>query len=227
VLTFYREARVFFEAGKNRDRWFTHVELLDQVDRAIDIFESKTQRRATGLFMFNNAPSHQKRADDALSARYLPKRPNEGWTRHEGGPRMRDGWYEVKDADGSVRKITQPLYFPDNHPQFPGWFKGMEQIIRERSLWPASNKLNAECKGFKCPDNQLDCCCRRVLFNQPNFVQQKSALSELVERRGHICDYYPKYHCELNFIEQYWGAAKLCYRNSPSTQTMEEVRVNV
>jgi len=26
----------------------------------------------------------------------------------------------------------QPLYFSDDHPTMPGWFKGMEQIIRER-----------------------------------------------------------------------------------------------
>ena len=34
----------------------------------------------------------------------------------------------------------------------------------------------------------------------------------VIECRGHLCDFYPKYHCELNFIEQYWGAAKLIYR---------------
>jgi hypothetical protein len=44
---------------------------------------------------------------------------------------------------------------------------------------------------------------------QPDFVSQKSQLEEFVVSQGHIWDFYPKYHCELNFIEQYWGAAKL------------------
>jgi hypothetical protein len=232
----FSEARVFFEAGNARDGWFTYVELLAQTDRAIDIFESKTRGTATGLFLFDNAPSHQKRADDALSARYLPKRPNEGWTRVKDGPRMRDGWYEVKHADGVTSRTVQPLYFHENHPVHPGWFKGMEQIIRERGLWPqvcdargrlVDGKLNAQCESFKCQPGKTDCCCRRLLFNQPDFAQQKSALTELVECRGHICDYYPKYHCELNFIEQYWGAAKLRYRNSPPTSSMDEMRANV
>ena len=38
----------------------------------------------------------------------------------------------------------QSLYFPDDHPTMPGWFKGMEQIIQECGLWPETG-LFAEC----------------------------------------------------------------------------------
>ncbi|TFK23541.1 hypothetical protein FA15DRAFT_745030 [Coprinopsis marcescibilis] len=61
----------------------------------------------------------------------------------------------------------------------PGWFKGMEVIIRERGLWPYS-ELNAQCKGFKCVPGKTDCCCRRLLFTQPDIINQKSPLEELV-----------------------------------------------
>ena len=116
----------------------------------------------------------------------------------------------------------QQFYFPDDHPAMPGWFKGMEQIIRERGLWPEDG-LPAECPGFNCPEGQVSCCCRRVLFNQADFVSQKSQLQELIESRGHICDFYPKYHCELNFIEQYWGAAKLRFRVSGRASTINQL----
>ncbi|KAF7293622.1 hypothetical protein MIND_01141500 [Mycena indigotica] len=56
------DARLFFRAGKNRDGYFTSIELLEHVENAIDIFEHKTHKFATGLFLFDNAPSHQKRA---------------------------------------------------------------------------------------------------------------------------------------------------------------------
>lgn len=56
---------------------------------------------------------------------------------------------------------------------------------------------------------------------------QKSRLQELIESRHRICDFYPKYHCELNFIEQYWGAAKCRYRNTPKTSKMDEMKKNV
>ena len=64
----FSDTRLLFRAGKNHDGYFTADHLVEQVDFAIDIFESKTNGTATGLFLFDNAPSHQKRAPDALSA---------------------------------------------------------------------------------------------------------------------------------------------------------------
>ena len=122
---------------------------------------------------------------------------------------------------------SQSFYFPDDHPTMPGWFKGMEIIIQERGLWPESGLL-AECSGFKCPENQTNCCCHCLLFNQPDFSSQKSRVQELVEACHHICDFYPKYHCELNFIEQYWGAAKFQFcqgdRAANMNQLVEKVK---
>ena len=103
----------------------------------------------------------------------------------------------------------------------PGWFKGMEQILRERKLWPDVG-LPTQCPGFKCPPNRVDCCwC--ILFLQPDFTAQRSQLKELIMSRGHLCDFYPKYHCELNFIEQYWGAAKARYCVAPQAKTVQEM----
>ncbi|KZP16011.1 hypothetical protein FIBSPDRAFT_749359 [Athelia psychrophila] len=102
----------------------------------------------------------------------------------------------------------------------------MEEIIRERGLWP-ENGLRAQCEGFKCVSGATDCCCRRLLFCQPDFQAQKSQLEEYITSCGHLCDFYPKYHCELNFIEQYWGAAKYRYRSSPKTSDMDAMEKNV
>ncbi|ETV77442.1 hypothetical protein H257_08859 [Aphanomyces astaci] len=35
-----------------------------------------------------------------------------------------------------------------------------------------------------------------------------SILEETIVAAGHVCLFFPKYHCELNPIESYWGAAK-------------------
>ena len=143
--------------------------------------------------------------------------PKKGWSHEAGGPRMRHGQLP--------NDSPQDFYYPEDHATMPGWFKGMEQIIRERGLWPSDGRsLLAQCPDFKCEPGRTDCCCRRLLFNQPDFVAQKCHLQEVVEKRGHLCDFYPKYHCKLNFIEQYWGAAKLQYRSGPRPSTLEEMQ---
>ena len=35
-------------------------------------------------------------------------------------------------------------------------------------------------------------------------------VARIIESQGHRCMFLPKYHCELNYIERYWGAAKKC-----------------
>ena len=132
----------------------------------------------------------------------------------------------MRPGNFGVDNTPQDFYFADDHPTMPGWFKGMEIIIRERGLWPQKG-LNAQCEGFKCVAGKKNCCCCQLLFTQPDFENQKSHLEEFITSRGHICDFYPKYHCELNFIEQYWGAAKLIYRSTPKTKDMKEMEENV
>ena len=139
--------------------------------------------------------------------------------KQRGGAKMRNGWFNSE-------KTPQSFYFPEDHTTMPGWFKGMELIIKEQGLYPEGG-LKSQCEGFKCVVGQKDCCCHHVLFNQPDFCAQKSHLEEYITSRGHICNFYPKYHCELNFIEQYWGAAKYIYRSSAKTVDLDAMEQNV
>src|SRR5580692_748681 len=129
----------------------------------------------------------------------------------------------MRDGINPLTGEPQSFYFPDDHPLYPGWFKGMEQIIRKCGLLPEEG-LPVKCAGRKHPEGQASCCCHYVLYTQPDFVSQKPLLQEHIESRGHLCDYYPKYHCELNFIEQYWGAAKLRFRIAGRAKTIEEMQ---
>ena len=44
--------------------------------------------------------------------------------------------------------------------------------------------------------------------NQPDFLEQECQIMEIVKAAGHLCLFLPKYHCELNIIEFFWGATK-------------------
>ena len=48
----------------------------------------------------------------------------------------------------------------------------------------------------------------RILENQSDLLHEKSQLEIEITRRGHECIFYPEFHCELNYIEYYWGAVK-------------------
>ena len=132
----------------------------------------------------------------------------------------------MRDGINPLTGKEQSLYFPQDHPSMAGWFKGMKEIIKECGLWPEKGLL-ADCSGSKCPADRNNCCCQKLLFHQLDFVSQKSELQEAVKNCGHLCNFYPKYHCELNFIEQYWGAAKLKFHKAGRGATLEDMKKKV
>ncbi|KZP15579.1 hypothetical protein FIBSPDRAFT_750052 [Athelia psychrophila] len=233
------EARRLFKAGKNRDGYFTNADILAQAHKAMDILEQYYPDE-DHILVFDNATTHQKRADGALSARRMPKNPSKSldtnWlvrvkvldakghiiVNPDGTPVTKKVQMEdTQFADGS----PQTLYFEPGHPQ-AGLFKGMAVILQERGLVKES-QLHFECDGFKCPPNSTTCCCRRALYTQPDFVNVKSLLETQCEARGFKVLFLPKFHCELNFIEQVWGYAKRIYRHYPASSREADLERNM
>jgi hypothetical protein len=52
------------------------------------------------------------------------------------------------------------------------------------------------------------CCALRVLEAECDFRNEKSMLETVILQAGHEVIFYPKFHCELNYIEYYWAALK-------------------
>jgi hypothetical protein len=57
-------------------------------------------------------------------------------------------------------------------------------------------------------------CASAILSHQPDFMEQRPLVQEVMEEAGHQCLILPKFHCELNTIEFFWGAAKRWLREN-------------
>ena len=151
------------------------------VERAIPIFEACFPRCQV-LFAFDNAASHATFSPDALIAKHMNLNP--------GGkqPNMRSTYFG--------ERIQQDMIFPSDYhiPELCGQPKGLRQVLMERGLWPD--------KGLKLEE------ARKIMSEQPDFLEQKGWLEEAIVAAGHQIVFYPKFHCELNYIENFWGAAK-------------------
>ena len=127
---------------------------------------------------------------------------------------------DARFADGS----PQSPYFPAGHLH-EGVFKGTAVLLQERGIDVTG--LRAQCPEFKCKAPALSCCCRRLLYNQPDFRDTESLLETLCKSRGFPVHFLPKFHCELNPIEQSWGAAKREYRKFPVSSLESDLEKNV
>ncbi|KAJ3992181.1 hypothetical protein F5050DRAFT_1801841 [Lentinula boryana] len=196
-----KSARKFLRPGKTRDGYQTTEDIIEQVTIAMDILDADypdEQHVATGM----------------------PVNPHQNYLRKV---KDRDGQKErmVRIKNGTFRDGTvQELYYPDCHPKYPGWFKGTRVLIQER------REKGHDLPDKKCEVGRTDCCCRRILYLEPDFVNQKSLLEEHCEARGYSVIFLPKYHCELNCIEQCWGYAKRVYRMFPTSSLEADLKTN-
>lgn len=85
--------------------------------------------------------------------------------------------------NGQVQSMCLPTGVP----------KGMKMVLEERGV--DTSKLVAESM-------------RQKLQTYSDFANPKTLIEELVERRGHLCYFLPKFHCEMNPIERCWCHAK-------------------
>jgi len=181
-----------FEAGTNRDGWFTNNDLIKQFEEFAGEFAVLHPGKEL-YFGFDNSMTHRAKATNGLDVTKL--------NLSDGGkntPELRNGWY-IKDG----HRVEHIMKNAD------GVQKGIRTILLERGKW--HDKLLKICKPCtnKVPISERkaggyyveNCCATTILSRELDFVEQRDALTEAVENSGHKILFYPKYHCELNYIE--------------------------
>ncbi|THU88378.1 hypothetical protein K435DRAFT_866342 [Dendrothele bispora CBS 962.96] len=192
-----RDARRVIYPGANGDDWWDTAQLLEQVKHAISIFEA-AHPNCVALFIFDQSSAHASLGPDALRAFDMNK--------SDGGKqrRQRDTIIPQTNPDVAKRGKPQKMTTSDGKP------KGLEVVLTERGF--NTRGMKAKCQPI-CPFENDDCCMARLLSKQDDFLNQPSMLEQLIRDLGHECIFLPKFHCELNPIEMYWGWCKYRYRD--------------
>jgi hypothetical protein len=201
-----------FYAGKAREGWFTNDDLVKQFKRCALLLR-QLHPDADIFVFFDNSMTHRARAPDGLDASKL--------NLSDGGKnvqKQRDGWYMTANAEGGEVKVAHPMQTG------AGVQKGMLTILWERGrhLNDTGRLLCKLCKPCanktphaERPNQTPRCCAYHVLSEEADFREQRPWLQEEVEGvEGFAIMFYPKYHCELNWIEMICGWVKSYHRRT-------------
>ena len=219
-----KKSYILFQAGTNREGWWKNDDLVRQCKDVFELIE-KLHPESVILFAFDNSMNHHKRAPDGLDASLLPLKDD-----GKNAPKMRN----TEFLQNGVR-INQQMQTSS------GGQKGVRSILIERGIWRVGMLL--ECQGcrmnvphanrknvFSLKDDSyeltIECCGRYRLSQEPDFLAQKEWLREEIEGRGHQIIYYPKFHCELNYIEMIWAYVKANLRKN-CTYSFEDLKIKL
>ncbi|SAM02190.1 hypothetical protein [Absidia glauca] len=196
-----------FLAGANREGYWTHEDVVRQLrEDAIPRFKA-LHPDDMGLFLFDQSSNHKAYAADALVASRMNRNPHihpkdKVCFRNPSFYEFRDG--KKRRADGTFKKVK--------------YFRGVKAILTDRGLWHDDDRTKGrEGKPWRlfCGENSsitnndnTECCARHCLANQDDFKYQPCAIKETLHKAHLLSDFYPKFHCETNWIERYWSDVK-------------------
>ncbi|KAF9516801.1 hypothetical protein BS47DRAFT_1380805 [Hydnum rufescens UP504] len=187
--------KIIIYPGAAGDPWWDTKQLLGQIEWVIPIFEA-AHPDCEALFIFDQSSAHASLGPDALHAFDMNK-ANGGWQRKQKDTIIPSNVPNVA-MQGKAQKMTTES----------GDAKGLDQVLQEHGF--NTHGICAKCAPI-CPFENETCCLARILSKQKDFGNQVSMVEELISRAGHHCLFLPKFHCELNPIEMYWGYAKYRY----------------
>ncbi|RPB03246.1 hypothetical protein L873DRAFT_1787065 [Choiromyces venosus 120613-1] len=179
--------------------------LLDQIrNKAISAFEAEFPG-CQALFLFDNAKNHCKYVENALRVSKM----------------------NMADSGKHARPIHTTYVLDKSHPdggyyqsivQNDGTPKGLKSVLTEWGLWLiGGGQFLTQCGTKTMAENLTpnpkclkgSTCCAPVLHAlQPDFKAPKGEIKEVIEVAGYLVLFYLPFHCEINFIEYFWGAAK-------------------
>ncbi|PCH36576.1 hypothetical protein WOLCODRAFT_82413, partial [Wolfiporia cocos MD-104 SS10] len=199
--------------GTNGNAWWDSAQLLAQVKAAIAI-HNELHPDKQAVWVFDQSSNHAALPPDALRAFDMNKS---------------DGGKQRKQRD-MVIPMTNPIAEFRGQPQkmttFTGEPKGLKTVLEEHGF--DVRNLRAKCSPV-CPFENNGCCMAWLLSQQDDFANQQSMLEQIIKDAGHECIFLPKFHCELNPIEMYWGWCKHRYReiSKPNFSVAKRVALEV
>jgi hypothetical protein len=220
----YATEIIKYGSGRSDDGWWNADKMVEQTKKAIAILD-KAFPGDIGVFAFDNSSGHACKAKDALVANRMNLRPG-GKQPIMHKTKWGNGIEQCMvflDGDKDWGTDTPIL------PELVGKPKGMKRVLQERGLW--TEGLKKQC-GRKKKDSNFEerlfqetieqyqsrvadrcetgknCCALRILEAQDDFKNEVSLLETVVVQAGHEVIFYPKFHCELNYIEYYWAGLK-------------------
>ncbi|KIM67450.1 hypothetical protein SCLCIDRAFT_107611, partial [Scleroderma citrinum Foug A] len=200
--------------GKNHDGWWTNNKFVEQVKHAIQIFKH-IYSDAVAKFVFDQSSAHGAFVKNTLNTKEMNIRPG-GKQR-----KMHNICIPMDNPNPALHGMQQAMVFPTDlptgHPdfEFQGQPKGIYHVLEECSLLSVLQEANGGKVVGECQTCKLSCEAQeqmlheaQMLANQQDFMNEKPLIQIIIEGAGHKCWFLPKFHCELNPIEMYWGWMK-------------------